>query len=166
MQETRFWSHGQEDPLEEDKATHSSILAWEIPWTEEIGGLQTMRSQRIGHDLATEHTARLVADPKNSTLVAQSTLINLTSPNPRRPWAKPHRLPWCLRKPGTGTVKELAQGYSRVGVSPDSIPRPLPGQSPARTVSYPELRATDREPHCPTLSTSVCYWGAPGHLST
>ena len=51
-------------------------------------------------------------------------------------------------------------------MSPDSIPRPLPGQSPARTVSYPELRATDREPHCPTLSNSVCYWGAPGHLST
>ena len=41
---------GQEDPLEEEIATHSSILAWEILWTEEPGGLQTMGSQRAGHD--------------------------------------------------------------------------------------------------------------------
>ena len=41
---------GQEDPLEEGMATHSSILAWRIPWTEEPGGLQTMWSQRVGYD--------------------------------------------------------------------------------------------------------------------
>ena len=39
-----------EDPLEEEMATHSSILAWRIPWTEEPGGLQSMGSQRVGHD--------------------------------------------------------------------------------------------------------------------
>ena len=43
-------SPGQEDPLEEGMATHSSILAWEIPWTEEPGGLQSIRSQRAGYD--------------------------------------------------------------------------------------------------------------------
>ena len=48
-------SLGQEDPLEEETATHSSILAWRILWTEEPGGLQPMGSQRIRHDLATEH---------------------------------------------------------------------------------------------------------------
>ena len=41
---------GREDPLEEGKATHYSILAWRIPWTEEPGGLQSMGSQRVGHD--------------------------------------------------------------------------------------------------------------------
>ena len=41
---------GQEDPLEEGMATHSSILAWRIPWTEEPGELQSMGSQRVGHD--------------------------------------------------------------------------------------------------------------------
>ena len=41
---------GQEDPLEKDMATHSSILAWRIPWTEEPGGLQSMGSQRVGHN--------------------------------------------------------------------------------------------------------------------
>ena len=43
----RAQSLGQEDPLEEETATHSSVLAWEIPWTEEPGGLQSMGSQRI-----------------------------------------------------------------------------------------------------------------------
>ena len=47
-------SLGQEDPLEKEMATHSSILAWEIPWTEEPGGLQSMGLQRIGYDLANE----------------------------------------------------------------------------------------------------------------
>ena len=50
MQETRVQSLGQEDPLEKEMATHSSILAWRIPWTEEPGGLQSTRSQRVGHD--------------------------------------------------------------------------------------------------------------------
>ena len=50
MQETQVRPLGQEDPLEEGMATHSSILAWEIPWTEEPGGLQSMGSQRVGHD--------------------------------------------------------------------------------------------------------------------
>ena len=45
MQETQVWSLGQEDPLEEDMATHSSIFAWEVPWTEEPGGLQSMGLQ-------------------------------------------------------------------------------------------------------------------------
>ena len=50
MQETQVQPLGQEDPLEEEMATHSSILAWEIPWTEEPGALQSMVSQRIRHD--------------------------------------------------------------------------------------------------------------------
>ena len=50
MQETRVRSLGTEDPPEEGMATHSSILAWRIPWTEEPGGLQSMGSQRVGHD--------------------------------------------------------------------------------------------------------------------
>ena len=50
MLETWVPSLGWEDPLEESMATHSSILAWRIPWTEEPGGLQSMGSQRVGHD--------------------------------------------------------------------------------------------------------------------
>ena len=49
-QETWVQSLGQEDPLQEGMATHSSILAWRIPWTEEPGGLQSMGSQRARHN--------------------------------------------------------------------------------------------------------------------
>ena len=50
MQETQVQSLGREDPLEKEMATHSSILAWKIPWTEEPGELQSMGPQRVGHD--------------------------------------------------------------------------------------------------------------------
>ena len=50
MQETQVRSLGWEDPLEKGVATHSSILAWRIPWTEEPGGLQSMGSQRVRQD--------------------------------------------------------------------------------------------------------------------
>ena len=50
MQENQVRSLGREDPLEEGMATHSSILAWRIPWTEESGGLQCLELQRVGHD--------------------------------------------------------------------------------------------------------------------
>ena len=50
MQETQIQSLCQEDPLEKVMATHSSILAWRIPWTEEPGGLQSMGLQRVGHN--------------------------------------------------------------------------------------------------------------------
>ena len=50
MWETWVRSLGREDPLEKGMATHSSILAWRIPWAEEPGGLQSMGSQRVGHD--------------------------------------------------------------------------------------------------------------------
>jgi len=56
MQKMQVQSLGWEDPLEKEIATHSSILAWEIPWTEETGGLQSMELQRIRHDLATTNT--------------------------------------------------------------------------------------------------------------
>ena len=49
-QETRVRSLGREDPLEKEMATHYSILAWRIPWTEVLGGLQFTGSQRVGHD--------------------------------------------------------------------------------------------------------------------
>ena len=50
MQETWVLSLGWEDPLQKGMATHSGILAWRIPWTEEPGKLQSMGSQRVGHD--------------------------------------------------------------------------------------------------------------------
>ena len=57
MQETWVWSLSQEDPLEKGMVTHSSILTWRIPWTEEPGKLQSIGSQRVGYNWATNtHT--------------------------------------------------------------------------------------------------------------
>ena len=62
MQETRVRALGQEDPLEEGMATRSSIPAWETPWTEEPGGLQSTGLQSVRHDLATKQQW-LLLDP-------------------------------------------------------------------------------------------------------
>ena len=62
MQETWVQSLGWEDPLEKEMATHSSTLAWKIPQMEEPGRLQSMRSQRVGHDWATSLTHSLTQD--------------------------------------------------------------------------------------------------------
>ena len=61
MQENQAWSLGQEDPLEKGMATHSSILAWRIPWTEECRELQSMGSQRVGHNWATNTHLKTLA---------------------------------------------------------------------------------------------------------
>ena len=65
MQETQVWSPSREDPLEKEMATHSSIFAWEIPWTEEPGGLQSMGSQELD-------MTELLNNNKNS--IAQGTV--------------------------------------------------------------------------------------------
>ena len=59
VQETQFQSLGQEDPLEVEMVIHSSILTWKIPWTEEPGGLQTIRYQRVGYDWAHMHITKI-----------------------------------------------------------------------------------------------------------
>ena len=58
MRESRVPSLGREDPLEQEMATHSSTLAWRIPWREEPGRLQSMGSQRVGHDCVTSLSLR------------------------------------------------------------------------------------------------------------
>ena len=71
-----FQALGWDDPLEKGMATHSSILAWRIPWTEEPGGLQSMGSQRVRRDLATKTTtaSKQHTQPMN---VYQLGLLNL-----------------------------------------------------------------------------------------
>ena len=56
----RVCTLGQEDPLEKETATHSSILVWEIPWTEKPGRIQSMESQRAGHDSGTKQQVSAV----------------------------------------------------------------------------------------------------------
>ena len=67
MEETWDQSLSGKDPLEKGMATHSSILAWRIPWTEEPGGLQSMGSQRVGHDRRTFTLSKRQYTTGNST---------------------------------------------------------------------------------------------------
>ena len=83
MQETQVQSLGQEDPLEEEMATRSSILALKIPWTEEPGELQSMGLQRAGHNWVTENTLGATLYPchlcaKNSNLQPTPTITTIT----------------------------------------------------------------------------------------
>ena len=84
IRETRVRFLGQEDPLEKEIAIHSSTLAWKIPWTEEPDRLQSMGSQRVGHDWATSHF----------TLLSEASFIYITSMYVciRHKWyIRPHR---------------------------------------------------------------------------
>ena len=74
--ETWVRSLGQEDPLEEEMATHSSILAWEIPWTEEPGRVQSMTSQRVRHNSVSEH-AWSQNDPSKGEVDAVTPLLKI-----------------------------------------------------------------------------------------
>ena len=62
MQETRVWTLGWEDPLQKEMTTYSNTFVWEIPWTEEPGGLQSMGSQRVRHDLLTKQDQHISRD--------------------------------------------------------------------------------------------------------
>ena len=87
MREIRVWSLGWEDLLEKEIATHSSTLAWRIPWTEEPGGLQSTGSQRVGHNWATS-LSRGEVMPTSKSLI-MSNLVphhwskHITGPNPK-----------------------------------------------------------------------------------
>ena len=76
MQETRVWSLGREDFLEKEMATHSSTLAWEIPWMEEPGRLQSMGLQRVGHDWATSMSMSICLDGDLKTGIACIQLLS------------------------------------------------------------------------------------------
>ena len=78
MQETWVWPLGGEDPLEREMATHSSILAWRIPWKEEPGGLQSMGLQRVGHDWATSLSLKREIKQKVSFLLIQDDGVDDT----------------------------------------------------------------------------------------
>ena len=139
MQETQVWSLGQEGPLEMGMATHSSILTWEIPWTENPVALQSVGSQRAGHDWVTEHAclqitsntwykckSYIVISSVQSSSVAQSCLIRCNPMNCSMPGLPVHHhLPEFTKTPvhRVGDAIQLSHPLS----SP-SPPAPNPSQ--------------------------------------
>ena len=77
MRETWVQSLGQEDSLKKEMATQSHILAWRIPWTEGPGGLHSMGSQRVRHDLVTKHTHNTRSPEMSSKLTIYETSLEV-----------------------------------------------------------------------------------------
>ena len=109
MRETWVQSLGREDPLAKEMATYSSTLAWKIPWMEEPGRLQSMGSQRVGHDWATSLVPQPHPSPHTHLWQVMTTLLNVPggqkhpthvknycSKRSCRIWALPISLPWSL----------------------------------------------------------------------
>ena len=112
MWETRVWSLGWEGPLGKGMATYTSILAWRIPWTQEPGGLQSVGSQRVGHDWATNtHTH---THTENGSSELNSVQRRATKVMPRKKMMQEDRLKrwllchleiWSLKKGTVGSAK-------------------------------------------------------------
>ena len=91
MQETQVPSLGREGPLEKGMATHSCVLTWRIPWTEEPGGLQSKGSQRVGHDWATDtkwaelrhYSLEVVQPTREARVLGTSSSLALSGHKPR-----------------------------------------------------------------------------------
>ena len=115
-QEMQFWSLGREDPLEQELASHSSILAWEIPWTERPGELQSMGSQRVWHDWAPPKKELFPAIPSDffygqilllilkmwdvpQSMIGKATFLGLFSPasSKTRIWSDLNQGLWSQR---------------------------------------------------------------------
>ena len=92
VQETQVWSLGQEDPLEKEMVTHSSILAWKIPLTEKPGGLQSMGLQRVGHYWATN--TYLLTVKSGFLLLSQSFLLQTLLKSCKWAWRMITRQCW------------------------------------------------------------------------
>ena len=187
MQETRVQSLGWEDPREKEMATHSSILVWKIPWTEEPARLQSMGSQRVGHDWVTSlftftvlHSQQLV-ESENAELLIQPTVKLHADFRPCSESA-PITLFHCSRvnctllttmQPGTMPLENLYP------VKPDTYITYQPGlpvQFSPSTQSYP-IFATQELQHarlpCPSPTPGVhpnrcpaTWWCHPAVLSS
>ena len=92
MRETRVRSLGREDPLEKEMAIHFSTIAWKIPWTEELGKLQCMGSQRVGHDWATSlSTITCAITPSKSSSFVGLCVFHTASKS--KQWNKTFKIP-------------------------------------------------------------------------
>ena len=125
-QKTRVWSLGQEDPLEEDMATHSSILAWRIPWTEEPGGLRAMRLQKSRTRLkrfSTRACTFTTSAPRQPCFFLRKTHFNFTEDpwNIRDLWNVRIRCPFVSQ--GDECQDSLAGGRNLTTLFGAKIPR-------------------------------------------
>ena len=107
MQETQVWSLGGEDPLEKGMATHSSILAWRIPWTEDPGGLQSMGLQRVLDTTEQLTLASTIQSNRAAAVKSLQSCPTLCDPTDGSPPGSP--IPGILQ---AGTLEWVAISFS------------------------------------------------------
>ena len=138
VQETQVWSLDRDDPLEKEVATHSSTLAWKIPWTEEPGRLQSMGSQRVGHNWATSHT-HTHTHPSDQNHPMALILLGVKAKDPHQDWGchmvrtpcdlgSQHHLPClspkCPHQTGLLAASQTHQAHSCLRSLPMLFPLP------------------------------------------
>ena len=138
MRETWVRFQGREDPLEKEMATHSSILAWRIPWTEEPDGLQSTGSQRIGHDWATSLSLSVTDRTRFKT---QSTKL----------WI--HALNYMF-----------LQIQSHFGSTPHPYDKPYSGLSTLLDYCHPATQLSKDFLSTYSGSSSVMHWGQESNI--
>ena len=123
MQETWVWSLGQEDPQEKGMATHSSILAWRIPWIEQSGGYSSMGLQRVGCGWATNSHFFSWCKPRPSGSPMKRTRLLGWEETSRRTdafelwcWRRLWRILWIARRSNQSILKEVSPGCSLEGL--------------------------------------------------
>ena len=115
------WSFGWEDPLEKEMATHSSILVWRIPWTEKPGGLQSMGSQRVGHDWVWAWVWTLI---QNDGIFLRRGNVDTDLHSRAKMWR--HREKMDV----TGVMQPQAKGCWGALLTPGGVGKDLPLQFP------------------------------------
>ena len=139
MQETVVWPLSWEDPLEKEMTTHTNILAWKIPWTEEPGGLQIMGCQRVGYNWACMHAKPVSVKSKLYLKWNEVKSLN-------RVWL--FATPWTVARRAL-----LSMGFSRQEYW-SGLPFPSPGDLPDPGI----------EPKSPTLEADALTSEPPGKL--
>ena len=156
MQETWVQSLGREDPLEKEMAIHSSILAWRIPWTEELGGLQSMGSQRVGHNWATSLSLHFHPN------------VSSTGPGTDRHSRKSTFYPL----PTGGWLQGRWIFFAKAPIikihSTETFPHssPLPSSCPLKEEAFPSGNLFKLTEHHTKLQYFNTYYGLPRWLSS
>ena len=150
MQETRVRSLGWEDPLEKEMATHSSTLAWKIPWTEKPGRLQSMGSQRVRHDWGTFLSFPKLSRPGFSSMWTMNfQMFKLVLEKVKEPEITLPISAGTWKKPESSREKSISALLT--------MPKPLCGSQ--QTVENSERDGKTRPPDLP-LEKSVCRSGS------
>ena len=172
-QETWVQSLSQEDPLQEGMATHASILAWEIPWTEETGRLQSTGCQRVRHNLATEQQQRRVLSVTQASKVPSWSHAGEQRER-LRPQLPGHRIPtlcspclcgsWPLSQPPPKVAEPDSTGRHQIHTRTERGTKQLERTNVRNKIQKAKLSTPVKLPGAQTSPSQISLGGFPQFL--